>query len=300
MAPKEQINVLSNGLLIRAPAKINLSLLIAGKRDDGFHEIETVMAKVDLFDEILIEQARTHGIEIVCQGPHWAPQGKENIIYKACEMLMAHCRFQADIKLTLAKNIPAGSGLGSASSDAAATLIGVRKFLNLPVAFRQLTEMAASLGSDVPFFLDGPLAICRGKGEKIEKLEKNFDFLTLLVLPDVSVSTKEVYDDYEDDKALYENLHQQINGLLGENRIDLVAKVCANMLQKSCFQLHRELAQLKAEIESLGMGPLCLSGSGSAMFALLDSADEKTAKEYQRKLNRLLGCKSILVSNNRW
>ena len=166
MFGKEQITIISDGLLVRAPAKINLSLLIAGQRPDGFHEIETVMTKVDWFDEILFQQGQKTGIELVCKGQYWAPEGKENLIYQACQMLLDSCHLQANIKITLTKNIPAGTGLGSASSDAAAALIGVSKFLQLAVEPLQLNEMAANLGSDVPFFLDGPLAFCTGKGEK--------------------------------------------------------------------------------------------------------------------------------------
>jgi len=98
MAGKEQITIVGDGLLVLAPAKINLSLLIAGKRPDGFHEIETVMAKVNFFDEILIQQGQKAGIELLCKGPNWAPQGKENLIYQACEMLLANCRYRPILK----------------------------------------------------------------------------------------------------------------------------------------------------------------------------------------------------------
>jgi len=300
MIDKEQITTVDEGLLVLAPAKINLSLLIAGKRPDGFHEIETVMAKVDLFDEILIQQGQKSGIELVCEGPNWAPRGKENLVYTACEVLMANCHSQADVKITLTKNIPAGTGLGSASSDAAATLIGVNRFLQLGVAPQQLKEMAARLGSDVAFFLNGPQAFCTGKGEKIKKLDENFNFLALLMLPDVSVSTKKVYANHRTNRSLYEKLSAQINTLLQKNRIDLVCKMCTNMLESSCFNLYKGLAKLKAEIESLGIRPLCLSGSGAAMFYIIDGSDEERAREYKGKLEEEIGCKSVIVSNNRW
>ena len=300
MAFKEQFAAAGDGLLVRAPAKINISLLIAGRRDDGFHEIESVMAKVNFYDEILLQQGRKTGIELLCQGPYWAPAGKENLVHEACKMLLDRCNFQADIKITLTKNIPAGSGLGSASSDAAATFIGLNRFLKLQVEPQKLSELAVALGSDVPFFLDGPLAFCTGKGEKIKKIDKKFDFLALLILPDVTISTKKVYSNYKHNLALYEKLNTQINAFLGENRFDLVSQMCANMLQSSCFGLHKELAELKVKIESLGLGPWGLSGSGSAMFCIIDNADEEKTRGYQRKLKEEIGCKSIIVNNNRW
>ena len=296
----KQFEPIDNGLLVRAPAKINLSLLIAGKRPDGFHEIETVMAKVNLYDEVIIEQNQKAGIELVCQGPYWAPQGKENLVYQACELLLNSCGQIADIKITLTKNIPAGSGLGSASSDAAATLIGLNEFLELDLNKKSLAKLAANLGSDVAFFLDGPLAFCTGKGEKIKKLRKKFNFVALVILPDVSVSTKKVYVNYKHDPAIYEKLNAHINALIEKNNIDLVSKMCVNMLLTSCFGLYKEIAELKDRVELLGVGPLCLSGSGSAMFCIVDNRDEIKAREYQRRLEEKVGCKSIIVSDNRW
>jgi 4-diphosphocytidyl-2-C-methyl-D-erythritol kinase len=265
MTDKKQITIVGDGLLVRAPAKINLSLLIAGHRPDGFHEIETVMAKIDFFDEILIQSGLRPGIQLTCEGPYWAPGGGDNLIYKACAMLLDNCRSEANIRITLTKNVPAGSGLGSASSNAAAALVGANRFLKLGLDRRRLTKLAGNLGSDTPFFLNGPLALCTGRGEKIRKFDEDFDFSALLILPDVTVSTKRVYANYTHDSSLYEELSGQINGYIRKNRIDLVSRMCANMLQISCFSLYEELAELKAEIESLGVGPLCLSGSGSAL-----------------------------------
>ena len=298
MAGREQITAVENGLSILAPAKLNLSLLVAGRRADGFHEVETVMAKLNFFDEVLMQQGRKDGIEVISTGPCRAPQGKENLIYRACELLLKTCYCQADLKITLTKNVPAGAGLGSASSDAAATLIGVNRFLKLKVQSKKLNELAVQLGSDVAFFLNGPLAFCTGKGEKIEKLNKIFNFLYLLILPKVSVSTKKVYANYRTNRPLYERLSAGIKGLLAENRIDLVSEMCANMLETTCFTLYGELAELKNKIESSGCTPLCLSGSGSAMFCITDNS--QTAAKFQSKLEKEIGCKTILVGNNRW
>jgi len=300
MENKKQFVSLPNGVLVRAPAKINLSLLIAGKRPDGFHEIETIMAKVNWFDEIRIERGEKAGIELICEGPHWAPQGRENLVYQACELLFDSCGKSADVKITLTKNIPAGTGLGSASSDAAATLLGVDKYLELRLSRKKISELASKLGSDIAFFLDGPLAFCTGKGEKIKKINEIFNFSALLVLPNVSVSTKRVYENYKHETALYEKLHAQINNLIVKNRVDLVSQICVNMLQTSCLDLHCEVAELKTRIESLGFGRLSLSGSGSSMFLIVDGRDAGKARRYERKLEEQIGCKSVIVSNNRW
>ncbi|MBN2455296.1 MAG: 4-(cytidine 5'-diphospho)-2-C-methyl-D-erythritol kinase [Sedimentisphaerales bacterium] len=300
MVSQEQIAVLRDGLRVLAPAKINLSLLVAGTRPDGFHEIETIMAKVNFFDEILIQQGKKAGIELICNGPYWAPQGEKNLVYQACKLLLDSCRCRTNIKLTLTKNIPAGSGLGSASSDAAATLIGVDKFLDLKSGTGRLGKFAVQLGSDVNFFLNGPLAFCTGKGEKIKELAKKFNFLCFLALPDVSISTKRVYENYKHNEALFKRVKGEIKPLIEKNRFDLVSKMCVNMLQTTCLNLYKGLADLKAEIERWGLAPLCVSGSGSALFHIRDISDEQFLFDSQELINRKTGCKSVIATNNRW
>lgn len=300
MVDREQITAVGDGTLVLAPAKINLSLLIAGKRPDGFHEIETIMAKINWYDEILIEPGAASGVELVCRGPHWAPAGKDNLVWRAAERLLTDCRPMPDVRITLTKNIPAGSGLGSASSDAAATLIGLNHHFRLGVDRSRLSKVAAGLGSDAAFFLGGPLAICKGKGEKIEEIKQKFEFTAILVLPDISVSTQKVYANYRHNHHLYERLAPQINSHIRENRIDLAAKMCANMLEESCFDLVGSLAELKEKCGSLNIGSFCLSGSGSAMFCIIQCTDRSKAGGIKREFVEKVGCNCILVTNNRW
>ena len=297
---REQITTVGDGLSVLAPAKINLSLLIAGKRPDGFHEIETIMAKIDWYDEILIQPGRQTGIELICRGPSWAPAGEDNLVYQAAKSLLESSGLTPDVRITLTKNIPAGTGLGSASSDAAATLIGLNHYFKLGLDQKYLFESASKLGSDVAFFLGGPLAFCTGKGEKVKNLDEIFNFTALLILPDVSVSTKKVYANYRHNRHLYKKLNIRIKNYILKNRIDLVVKMCTNMLAESCFDLEKSLANLKQTVESLGIGPYCLSGSGSAMFCIIKSGDEEEAREGMRELADKIGCKSIIVRNNRW
>ena len=296
----EQISIHKDGLSILAPAKINLSLLVAGKRPDGFHELETLMAKVDWYDEILIHPGRKAGVEFICEGPCWAPTGEDNLVYQAAKLLLKQCQVSGDIRVTLRKNIPAGTGLGSASSDAAATLIGVNRYLRLNLDVRQLFACAATLGSDVSFFLNGPLAFCTGKGEKIEPLNEIFHFLALLILPNISVSTKMVYKHYVHNPALYQKLSAQIKHYIKEKKIDLVVRMCTNMLQESCFKLENSLAELRETVESLDIGPCCLSGSGSAVFCIFEKGDARRAIQSKRKIEQQTGCESIIVRNNNW
>jgi 4-diphosphocytidyl-2-C-methyl-D-erythritol kinase len=300
MTDARQFERIGEILLVRAPAKLNLSLLIAGKRPDGFHEIETVMAKVNWHDEIRIEPARKPGIEFSCAGPRWAPHDATNLVYRAAELILSECGPSYPVRLTLVKNIPAGSGLGSGSSDAAATLMGLNTYLNLGLPRSRLVALASQLGSDVAFFLGGPLAYCTGRGEKITELAHGFSFTALLILPNVNASTKEVYAHYHHDAALYQQLHLSITELLNENRVDLAAKMCANMLQRSCFHLYEELGELREAVAALDVGPVCLSGSGSTMFIVWDNRELDRIENVRDILTKKTGCGSLVVRNNKW
>jgi 4-diphosphocytidyl-2-C-methyl-D-erythritol kinase len=335
VATDKQFSKEGDGLVVRAPGKVNLSLLVAGKRPDGYHDIESIMAKVNWYDEILIErktegapaydmqgqggqnnvqypisniQCRSEkGIELICKGQYKVPGGEENLVYRAAKMILDFRLPIADfskqkiegIRITLTKNMPAGSGLGSGSSDAAATLMGINEYFKLGISEKKLVELAAKLGSDVAFFLDGPIALCTGRGEKVKKLAE-CELRVLLIVPDVSVSTKRVYTNYRHDAAKFALLHKEITGHIEKNRIDLVCELCANMLQESCFELHPELGVLKKRIESLGIRPVCLSGSGSSMYCIISRSNEEKVGTCRDKLEPDYGCRSVIVSNNTW
>jgi 4-diphosphocytidyl-2-C-methyl-D-erythritol kinase len=347
----KQFKKVGSGLLVRAPAKINLSLLVKGKRPDGFHELETIMAKITWYDEILIEQKTndsgrrtqvpvspkdyavasrgrpllrrssceeqdTQGrgqvniqypiehqnetdIELICKGPYEVPQGEDNLVYKAAKLILEYAKCQTGIKITLTKNIPAGTGLGSGSSDAAGTLMGINKLLKLRLSPKKLANLAAHLGSDVAFFLDGPISFCTGRGEKVRKLPKS-EFRVFLIVPDVSVSTKRVYENYRHDVVKYNRFHGAINDYIRKKKIDLVCDLCANMLQESCFELNKKLRELKKEIERTGIGSVCLSGSGSSMYCIIDKGNEERITTHQKKLARKFCCKSMILNSNGW
>ncbi len=296
---KPQFESAGDALLARAPAKINLYLLIADKRPDGFHNIDTLMAKVSFYDELLFEIDKTDGIELVCDGL-WSPAGEDNLVYKASDLFYKTIGKKPSVKITLIKNIPAGSGLGGASSDAATTLLALNKLYLEPIDKDTLLSMTARLGSDVSFFLDGPQAICTGKGEKVSKLDSIFPFMALVILPDLSVSTKTVYENFKADLDMFNTLKEQIKPLFLKNRIDLLPKLCANMLAKTCFALNNELALLKTEIEEICQLPVLLSGSGSALFVILYISEYLKAEILNRKVKDSLKCKSIIVFNNQW
>ena len=296
MDSKEQFKWLGDSLLINAPAKINLSLLVGDKTPDNFHYIETIMAKVTLYDELLLEKTDSDTIELICQGQYFAPIGPENLVYKACQLLDI-----TSVKITLTKNIPSGAGLAGGSSDAASTLIALNKLFKLGKTKTQLAQLASQIGSDISFFITGPLAICTGKGEKVQEIQQPFNFDAFVIMPDVRVSTVSVYRNFKPNRQLFKDLQYRIEELFAKKRIDLIAQICANMLAISCFELNKDLADFKEKLQQLCQCKLCLSGSGSAMYLLLDENTRASEiKAIGRKLQSIDGCKSVFVSNNGW
>lgn len=297
MQNKPQFELISDEkIIINAPAKINLSLLIGNKRPDNFHEVHTVMSKITLFDQLTFEKVESSDIQLKCTGQYDAPEDSSNLVYKAAKIL----GIDSSIRITLDKNIPSGAGLAGGSSDAAATLIALNKLYHLNLTNEDLKEKAALLGSDIPFFIDGPLAVCSGRGEKIEKINTNYNFKTLLFLPSVNSLTKTVYNNFRPNDALFESQRKKIKQYIGKNDIDLITEMCANMLEDVCFSCYPELASLKHEIQTSTRNKVCLSGSGSAMFLLPTKNDAIDLYKQEIVLERILDCKVIVISSNRW
>jgi 4-diphosphocytidyl-2-C-methyl-D-erythritol kinase len=286
------------GLLVRAPAKINLSLLIADKRPDNYHNLETVMAKIAFYDEIFLEMGKMSKLELVCKG-NWSPEGKDNLVYKAADMFYKAIECEPNMRITLTKNIPAGSGLGGASSDAASTVLALNKLHNQILPKKKLYDICAQLGSDVSFFLNGPLALCTGRGEKLEKIDKKLDFLLLLILPDINISTKRVYEAYKVDMNRFNELSTKIRGYISDNKIALIPKLRANMLAKTCFLVDNSLALLQVKIQEITKMPVCLSGSGSALFVFSDDASYHDVDILRCEMISR-NCNCIIVSSNEW
>jgi 4-diphosphocytidyl-2-C-methyl-D-erythritol kinase len=293
---KPQFQTIDDKLLVRAPAKLNLSLLIAGKRADGYHTIETIMAKINLYDELYFSKTDSPNIEFECIGKYAVEADENNLVIKACKLL----GISKGLRVKLVKNIPAGAGLAGGSSDAAATLLGLNKLFNLGLSTQHLSELAAKIGSDIPFFLGDPLAFCSGRGEKIKKFDKKFDFKAVLFIPHLNSSTKRVYENYKHNQEVYLSYKKQILEFLLNNNIDLLAKICANMLQCSCFALYSQLADFKNKADSLAIGNICLSGSGSSMFAIVEKFDIIDIEKIKTELSGIIDCDIVLVSNSDW
>lgn len=249
-----------------APAKVNLSFEIKGRREDGFHEIETLMAPISLSDRLTIERGQTAGgIKFSCDDSS-LPGGDENLVVQAARLFQEATKIKEGVEIALEKKIPHGAGLGGGSSDAAATLLGMNEVFETRLGRKELVGLAAQIGSDVPFFILGSAASCRGRGEIVEPARLPAKFKILLVKPDFGVPTPWAYGRWKDSRELpgVDFASQEFDGVR-----------FVNDLERPVFEKFVLLGYLKTWLrEQSDVGVALLSGSGSTVFAVLrDGAD---------------------------
>lgn len=279
-------------LRARAPAKVNLFLEVLGSRPDGYHEIRSVMQAVDLFDELAAWPREDGRIVLECPDPG-VPRGEENLVVKAALKLRRRAGCELGAGLRLEKNIPVGGGLGGGSSDAARALLLLRELWGLECGEDELQRVAASVGSDVPFFLRGGTALCEGRGERVMSLPVADGPHYALILPGVQVSTREVYEACEG--ALTSRPEgvsiKLVREALASGNTERLGANLYNALQTPAFKLYPELSRIAAIAEPVLTGGeasgFSLSGSGSSFFAVFGHADRAkgAARELQRQLS---------------
>jgi 4-diphosphocytidyl-2-C-methyl-D-erythritol kinase len=261
-------------LHIRAYAKVNLFLEVVGKRADGFHEIETVFAQVDLSDGLAFSATDSCGIDLKCAGLP-VPAGKENIVYKAVQLLRTRYRLTKGVRIELEKKIPAGSGLGGGSSDAAAALRALNTLWRLGLDEKELRSLALELGSDVPFFLLGGVALGRGRGEILQPVKCKKQLHLVLVFPHLAASTRSVYEAFDRDAAVRRvRSSRPICDALGSGDIERLRSSIFNRLKKPALKLYPRLRSFERNLKRVVRRPLGFSGSGSTFFVICESRRE--------------------------
>ncbi len=262
-----------NRIELYPPAKINLSLVIFHRRPDQFHELHTVMGLIDLFDDMTIETGTSPGINLKCSGLP-TPSGPENLVYQAAQRLASYCNIEPAIDITLHKRIPAGAGLGGASSDTAACLYGLNLLWQTGLSLQELSSLAAQLGSDIPFFFYGPFAQCTGRGEKILPLPCRCRIPLLLISPSIHIATPLVYRHYRyHQESSYEAICQ-VEYFLKRGDLEGLIRMGINNLTEVTMLLSEELRQLRDLLQDLKIGPVFMSGSGSSLFIPGESAEQ--------------------------
>ena len=265
---------------ILAPAKINLSLRILNRRSDGFHEIETLISPISLYDKIDIEK-QSRWIDFSCDDPALA-RGEDNLVVQAAKLFLERAKIKSGVSIKLAKKIPHGAGLGGGSSDAAATLRGLNELLETKLSREKLADLGSAIGSDVPFFLFESAAICKGRGEIVQPTKLKEKLSLLLLKPAFSVATAWAYSRWQNSKTL--------SGISYESQ-KFGEQSFVNDLERPVFEKFVFLAQLKTWLlKQPEVGAALMSGSGSTVFAVprdkasADSLAERARKELDRKI----------------
>ncbi len=255
-------------ITLGANAKLNLYLDITGKREDGYHTLETVMQSIDLADFVTVKK-RSDGISVSCSDPH-IPENEGNICHKAAALFFETAGVSGGADIRVEKRIPSGAGLGGGSADAAAVLYGLDLLYDNPLSGNELLPIAAKTGADVPFCLLGGTRVCTGTGDKmsgVSELSGLSGRCFLVVMPDFSLSTKSAYSLYDEDPPPCRNGLQSFlspeTGFAGK-LYNVFGALYSDM----------RINDISARLESAGAEGACLTGSGSAVYGVFSQYEK--------------------------
>jgi 4-diphosphocytidyl-2-C-methyl-D-erythritol kinase len=271
-------------LYLNAYAKINLTLDVLRKREDGYHDLETIIHTLYLHDGITLREA-SQGITITCDDAS-VPTDTRNLVYRAASLLQKTFGVERGVEIEITKHIPIASGLGGGSSDAAVTLLGLIQMWKLRVDRRSLFDLAARIGSDVPFFLAGGAAIVRGRGEQVEPLPALPSTWVVLARPPLEISTAWAYAHLDltalrrrpDTLAMQEALRAR--------DVPRAARLLCNVFEELVIPQHPVVGELKERMTRLGAYGAAMTGTGPVVYGLVP--DEGTAQRIARELARSL------------
>lgn len=252
---------------VQSYAKINLTLDVLGKRADGYHELATVMQTVELYDTLCLTTTDDTGVRVTCSRPEL--NNADNLALQAAQAVCQRLALTQGLTIELHKRIPLAAGLGGGSSNAATVLLALQAWWQLPLSTMDMLTIAASLGSDVPFFLNGGLALCEGRGERVTPLAAHWPASMrwlLLVKPSISISTAAVFrslavHDYSDGTRS----HAVCKALQAMDELD--PEDLHNSLERGVLEQYPAVAQAKADMLRAGAPYVRLSGSGPTLFA---------------------------------
>ena len=260
-------------LKFKTPAKVNLGLHVHGKREDGFHELETIFQMISLFDDVELELLSS-GIKLECDTPG-IPTDDTNLVCKAALLLRKSYQVEGKgVSIRLKKKIPFGAGLGGGSGNAAGVLMGLNRLWDLNIEREKLFTLAAELGSDVSFFLTSPCAPGKGRGERLKVLEPCSKFQVLLVFPGFPIATSWVYQNLRLKLTKRPNNISILRKNLSLSNITSLGSQLYNDLESVVIQKFPEVKVVKDELWAWGALGVLLSGSGSTVFGIFDDPEK--------------------------
>lgn len=259
-------------ITIAAPAKINLSLDITGKLENGYHALDTIMQTISIEDKITLAKTGRQ-ISVLCDHPQ-VPQGNGNICHKAAEAFFEKTALEGGVIITIDKNIPVAAGLAGGSSDAAAVIKGLNLLYGTGLTQREMCEIGLKCGADVPYCIVAGTCRAKGIGEKLTKLPSFAGVYIVLVVPDFFVSTEWAYKNYDlnspDEKPCTEELISYIRG----RDIKNTAERMVNVLESVTAKKHPEIQEIKNDIKKSGACGSVMSGSGPSVFGLFENEEK--------------------------
>lgn len=290
-------------MLIPAYAKINLYLKVTGKQDNGYHNLKMLMQSISLHDDIYIQKNNSGKIRVdiinennLSENERISLADKDNLVYKAAELLLNQYKPNVGVDIALNKRIPMQAGLGGGSSDAASVLLGLNWYLDLKLSINELSLLGLKLGADIPFCLRGGLALVEGIGEQVTPLPKIKMKYVLIVKPNIGISTKEAFAHYDrclDEKSKNDAFENLIKALEKEE-LRYILPNMFNDLETAVFNMAPEIAKIKMELEKLAGGAL-MTGSGSAIFTLFD--DYYKALECFKRIKKFENMAQMFFTN---
>ncbi|NUK32036.1 4-(cytidine 5'-diphospho)-2-C-methyl-D-erythritol kinase [Parageobacillus sp. VR-IP] len=254
-------------LLVKAPAKINLSLDVLHKRPDGYHEVKMVMTTIDLADRIELIPRADDAIQIISQN-RFVPDDHRNLAYQAAKLLKETFSIKQGVAISITKHIPVAAGLAGGSSDAAATLRGLNKLWNLGLTLDELAELGAQIGSDVSFCVYGGTAIATGRGEKITPIPSPPPCWVVLAKPSIGVSTAEVYRNLKVKEVVHPDVDAMVEAIERQDYF-AICQLVGNVLEEVTLKMHPEVAHIKEQMRRFGADAVLMSGSGPTVFGLV-------------------------------
>ena len=255
---------------LKSLAKINLGLDVLGRRENGYHDVRMIMQSIYLYDEVKIKRTKNPGIEIKTN-LYFLPTGKENIAYKAAEMLIEEFHIEEGVHITLNKHIPVAAGMAGGSSNAAAVLYGMNKMFDLKLTQTELMERGVKLGADVPYCIMRGTVLAEGIGEELTRLPACPPCYVVIAKPAISVSTRFVYENLRLDET---TRHPDIYGLADAIcRQDLYGMLpyMGNVLESVTIPAYPIIGEIKERFMENGALISLMSGSGPTVFALFDN-----------------------------
>lgn len=262
-------------ITLKSYAKINISLDLVGKRDDGYHLLRSVMQTVSLCDYITLSRARKDGINMTCNRPY-IPTDQKNIAYRTALAFFEYTGINPAVNISLKKYIPCGAGLGGGSSNGAAVVDGLCKLYGIDIPTEKKVEMTKDIGADIPFFFYGGTALCEGIGEIVTKLSPLPDCRIVIAKPPVSLSTAAIFSSQKTKEAFGGSSTDGVIEGIKKGDIKTVIRSAKNALEGASIDECRQIATIKERLLENGADFSMMSGSGSAVFGIF--TDYKKAK----------------------